>query len=99
MFFRPMLVCFWGQTEELNVVRREEDSYAEGRSRSALAEVAVADNRLKRLSICPVSNISAKTTALVEITHRTSCLRARRAESGGNKTCSGYITSNWVQGR
>jgi len=59
MFFRPMLVYFWGRAYELNVVRGEEYSYAECRSSSALAKVAVADNRLKRLSICPVSNISA----------------------------------------
>jgi hypothetical protein len=39
----------------------------------------VADDRLKRLSICPVSNISAKATALVEITHRISCLLDRLA--------------------
>ena len=79
MSFRPMVVYFWGRAYELNVVRREEHSYAECRSSSALAEVAVADNRLKRLSICPVFNISAKTTALVEITHRMSCLLARTA--------------------
>ena len=27
------------------------------------------------------------------------CANLGRAESGGNKTCSGYITSNCVQGR
>ena len=72
MFFRSVLVCFWGQACELDTVRREEHAYAECRPGSALAEVAVADDRLKRLSVCPVPNISAKTAALVEITHRIS---------------------------
>jgi hypothetical protein len=76
MFFWLVLVCFWGRACELNVVCREEHPDAECRSGSTLAEAAVADDRLKRKSICPVPNISAKTTALMEITHRVSLLRA-----------------------
>lgn len=69
MFFRPVLVCFCGRANELNVARREEHSYAECRSSSTLAEITVADDRLNRRSICPISNISAKAAALMKITH------------------------------
>jgi hypothetical protein len=80
MFFRSVLVCFWGQACELDTVRREEHAYAECRPGSALAEIAVADDCLKRLSMCLVSDISAKTTALVKIAHRISCLAYRNLD-------------------
>jgi hypothetical protein len=67
-----VLVRFWGRARELNLVRREEHPNAERRSGSTLAEAAVADNRLERKSICPVPDASAKTTTLMELTHRVS---------------------------
>jgi len=76
MFLRPVLECFWGRAYELNAIRGEEHPYAEGRSSSMLTEIAVADDCLKRMSMCPVSNISAQATALVKISHRISRLLA-----------------------